>query len=288
MATTFANGRSIAHKGDGGSQTSPAPDVCKTPSPGGPVPVPYVNMAQNSALDAGSSTVKIEGNPIALKSSNLSTSSGDEGGTAGGGIVSSKTKGKLTWAVASTDVKVEGEGVVRFLDTCLHNGNVSNAGGQPLRGETGLSYGGDAKCGKCGAPAGHPIKSTKESEAELKKVMKKAPPDRKGTGYMVGVLICRDPKTGKTVKLRAHSGKAPIPGFPMHPKDMPSGNTSQCAAQRLLNAARQMGLKPIAMTEALQGPSTKNYKSGRHATSCPVCVEELPAMLCPDPKQKKE
>jgi hypothetical protein len=96
--------------------------------------VPYVNVAKDGDLADGTKTVKIEDNSVALKSSSLMISTGDEGGTAGGGVVSSKIKGKMTWAVSSTDVKFEGKGVIRFMDTCLHNGNASNTGGQPQQG----------------------------------------------------------------------------------------------------------------------------------------------------------
>lgn len=135
MSKVYANGRSMVHKGDGRVNTCPAPDACKTPSPGGPVPIPYVNVARDGDLSKGSNSVSIDGNPIALKDSNLSTSSGDEPGTAGGGIISSKTKGKMTWASSSIDVKIEGKGAVRFLDICLHNGNTNNTGGEPSQGD---------------------------------------------------------------------------------------------------------------------------------------------------------
>lgn len=98
-----ANNRSVVHKGDNQINTAPAPDVCKTPSPGGPIPIPYPNIAMDSDLAKGSKKTKIEGNPIGHADANLSTSTGDEAGTAGGGIVSSKTKGKLTWTMTSTD-----------------------------------------------------------------------------------------------------------------------------------------------------------------------------------------
>ncbi len=129
MSSVYANMRTIIHKGDGLVQTAPVPDVCKTPSPGGPVPIPYPNIAKDSDLAKGTKKVKIKGKSVALKTSNLSTSTGDEAGTAGGGIVSSKTKGKLTWTVASVDVKFEGKGVVRFLDVTMHNGNMGNTAG---------------------------------------------------------------------------------------------------------------------------------------------------------------
>ncbi|WP_414640688.1 PAAR-like domain-containing protein [Archangium sp.] len=80
MSKVYANGRSVVHKGDGQVNTCAVPDVCKTPSPGGPVPVPYVNVARDGALSKGSTSVTLEGNPVALKDSNLGTSSGDEPG----------------------------------------------------------------------------------------------------------------------------------------------------------------------------------------------------------------
>ena len=125
MTKVYANGRSIIHKGSGNTHTSAAPDVCKVPTPGGPVPTPFVNSAQDSMLTKGSKSVTINGHPVALTDSELSVSSGDEPGTAGG-IISSKFKGKLAWGSGSVDVKIEGKGVVRFLDVTLHNGNSFN------------------------------------------------------------------------------------------------------------------------------------------------------------------
>ncbi|MCP3168950.1 DUF4150 domain-containing protein [Myxococcus qinghaiensis] len=143
MGRVYANGRSILHKGDGNTHTSAAPDVCKVPTPGGPVPTPFVNSAQDSMLTKGSKSVTIEGNPVALTSSELSTSMGDEPGTAGG-LISSKFKGKMAWGSGSMDVKVEGKGVVRYLDVTLHNGNSFNTTFMSNgRGGTGFAYGDD-------------------------------------------------------------------------------------------------------------------------------------------------
>ncbi|NTX60256.1 DUF4150 domain-containing protein [Myxococcus sp. CA051A] len=143
MSKVFANGRAILHKGSGNTHTSAAPDVCKVPTPGGPVPTPFVNSAQDSTLTHGSTSVTINGHPVALTDSELSISSGDEPGTAGG-IVSSKLKGKMAWGSGSVDVRIEGKGVVRYLDVTLHNGNSFNttfiSNGQ---GGTGFAYGDD-------------------------------------------------------------------------------------------------------------------------------------------------
>ena len=65
--TTFANSRGIAHKGSKGMSLV-FPDVCKTPTPGGPVPIPYPNLGKSSDTTAGPVTVKTDGQmPIVKK-----------------------------------------------------------------------------------------------------------------------------------------------------------------------------------------------------------------------------
>ena len=97
------------------------PDVCKTPSPGGPIPIPYPNLAKSSDTASGTKKVKAEGKPICVKDSNFSTSTGDEAGTAGGGVASNKTKGKAEFVNFSFDVQFEGKNVPRSFDLMLHN-----------------------------------------------------------------------------------------------------------------------------------------------------------------------
>lgn len=302
MTSVYANGRSIVHKGDGGVQTCPIPDVCKTPSPGGPVPIPYVNVAKNGDLAKGTKKVKVEGHSAAIDGANLSTSTGDEAGTAGGGVVSSKTKGKMKWAACSSDVKLEGKGVVRFLDVCLHNGNTDNTGGQPNTGSPGLTYGGDAPCPICGATGGHPIPSNEATEEKVAEFNESEPPTRPGDeyGYMIGALQCVD-KSGKLVMLTGHSGEATGGNIPNHQNPGAQGkslggqpysvkkapNSSRpgnCAAPKMIEQARRRGLTPIGMTEAWHGPpppSGAPYSHGTHAESCETCKKLLPAMLCP-------
>lgn len=118
--TVGVNKLSVVHKGSNGT-TIAFPDVCKTPSPGGPIPIPYPNVARSSDSASTASSVTVEGNPICVKDSNFSTSTGDEAGTAGGGVASSKTKGKAEFVNFSMDVQVEGKNVPRALDPMLHN-----------------------------------------------------------------------------------------------------------------------------------------------------------------------
>lgn len=204
--TVYANGRSLVYAGDGEIDVSATPDVCKTPSPGGPVPVPYVNVARSSDLKNGSKTVEVDGHPVALQDSYLATSTGDEPGTAGG-LISSKTKGKLTWSSYSLDVRYEGKGAVRFLDTTQHNGNTGNCVGfQNGHPEIIWAYGDDPvdgqDCPRCQeAKETHKVPETSESRAlasalvgmleVVRTRMSHIPTLKKGKGYMVGVLFCK-------------------------------------------------------------------------------------------------
>nr|WP_240359629.1 DUF4150 domain-containing protein [Pyxidicoccus trucidator] len=97
------------------------PDVCKTPSPAGPVPIPYPNIAKSSDTAKGPKSVTIEGNMPAVKGAQYQTSTGDEAGSAGGGVMSSSTKGPAEFMMYSFDVKFEGKNVCRLGDPLFHN-----------------------------------------------------------------------------------------------------------------------------------------------------------------------
>lgn len=135
MAVTInINGRSsgmtLCHKGSNGISTATIPDVCKTPSPGGPVPIPYPNIAISSDLTKGTTTVEADGgNMCANYGSEFSKSTGDEAGTVGG-VVSSTFIKEATWITYSLDVKLEGKGACRLSDKMFHNHqNTVNAAG---------------------------------------------------------------------------------------------------------------------------------------------------------------
>jgi len=202
VSTVFANGLSIIHQGDGMTHTCPIPDVCKTPSPAGPVPVPYVNIAMSSNLASGSTTVKVEGSPVALESSNISMSSGDDAGSAGG-VISGKFAGKLTWTTSSPNVKFEGKGVCRFTDVAQHNGNTGNTFTLSL-GTLDMPYPfdtGDTTCPNCGRAiaehdpsTGFPIETGEQSDdavVEFANAIRSGETSKNPQG-MAGALIVKD------------------------------------------------------------------------------------------------
>lgn len=109
---------------NGGGQCACFPDVCKTPSPGGPIPIPYPNIAMLTQAKGStfSSRVKILGKKTAVKGSEISMSSGDEAGTAGGGVVSNKFKGPAQFKIGSSRVKAEGKPVAYHTAMVGQNG----------------------------------------------------------------------------------------------------------------------------------------------------------------------
>jgi hypothetical protein len=117
--TVFANHRGIAHKGSGGM--SPIfPDVCKTPTPGGPVPIPYPNVGKSSDTSAGPTTVTTDGEMPMTQDAKYSVSTGDEPGSALG-VISNTVTDVCEFMLYSFDVKFEGKNVCRLGDPLFHN-----------------------------------------------------------------------------------------------------------------------------------------------------------------------
>jgi hypothetical protein len=118
---------------NGGGQCFAFPDVCKTPAPPAPfVPIPYPNIAMCTQASGGSCSakVKIVGKKAIIKGTEITLSSGDEGGTAGGGMVSSKFKGPAQYKKGSSHVKVEGKELCHLTSMVGQNGG-SNANVPP-------------------------------------------------------------------------------------------------------------------------------------------------------------
>src|SRR5881394_1232545 len=108
MPTRVAvNMRTVVHMMSNG-MTIAFPDVCKTPSMGPPLPIPYPNLAKSQDTAMGAKRVSADGgNPLALNSSNFLISNLDEPGVAGG-VISQTFMGKAEFVSFSFDTKAEG------------------------------------------------------------------------------------------------------------------------------------------------------------------------------------
>ena len=96
------------------------PDVCKTPTPAGPIPIPYPNIGKSSDTTSGPTSVQTDGQMPLTKDANYMMSAGDEPGSAGG-VISGKFKGKCELMLYSFDVTYEGKNVGRLGDPMFHN-----------------------------------------------------------------------------------------------------------------------------------------------------------------------
>ncbi|MCY1071181.1 DUF4150 domain-containing protein [Nannocystis sp. RBIL2] len=298
MSDTTANGKTILHKGDRLKHVAMAPDVCKTPSPGGPVPVPYPNVAKSSDLAKGTKSVTIEGTPAGIASSHIRTSSGDEAGTAGGGIISGKTKGTLKWLRFSLDVKFEGKGVVRHLDEGLHNGNANNTYGK-LQGGT---YPGkaleeqDILCDNCGQSinsAGHVQLKPSSSASQA------ADAANDHTAAAVVIEGVKKPFLGKagdqrSFVLNTNNFKDLAKNFKSGKKIEPWSETDRfragnCAEQKALFAAFKSGNLQIPPGDGVNLSVLQQEGGGKKLVeSCRTCKRVLASMMCTnDPPEKK-
>ena len=125
-STINVNDLTLVHATSSGVSQS-FPDVCKTPSPAGPVPIPYPNVAMSSDTD-GTASVKGDGSSCMVKGSTLRMSTGDEAGSLLG-VVSNEIKGKAQFLAYSMDVKIEGQNACRLTDPMQHNLDPANAMG---------------------------------------------------------------------------------------------------------------------------------------------------------------
>ncbi|MER8461524.1 DUF4150 domain-containing protein [Mesorhizobium sp. M1396] len=115
------NSLGLTYKGTIGISIATIPDVCKTPTPGGPVPLPYPNFANQGTLKDGTTTVFAKGGKmIAIKGSQYGMSTGDEPGTVGG-VKSNVFKKATDWITYSFDVKMDGKNACRHTDKKFHN-----------------------------------------------------------------------------------------------------------------------------------------------------------------------
>ncbi len=136
MADVYANGLEISGKAVDAKTIAAFPDVCFTPpqTPATPpgVPIPYPSFGMASDTESGTATVFIGGKTVNIKNkSDEKKTSGTEAGCAPKkGVITSKNTGKKYFNSWSSDVKFEGEPVIRMSDLATHN-HASPVGNAP-------------------------------------------------------------------------------------------------------------------------------------------------------------
>jgi uncharacterized Zn-binding protein involved in type VI secretion len=122
-------------KGSMAIAAATVPNVCKMPGPPAPfVPVPLPNIGKSGDTPSGYSTsVKIEGNTVAIKGATFKSMGDIASKGTGGGIVSANTHGPTEFvAPGSLNVKIEGKNVQLLSDAMVNNcGSPPNAATTP-------------------------------------------------------------------------------------------------------------------------------------------------------------
>jgi hypothetical protein len=230
-----------------GISTATIPDVCKTPSPGGPVPIPYPNIAQSITLSNGTTTVKGDKAMAANKGSKFALSNGDQAGTVGG-VKSNVFMKEATWILYSFDVKMDGKSAARLTDKMFHNAeNAANLAGEaqpPLVAALGQAMADELCEAACQAlkekedadaklPPGQ--SSTDQYQRRMRNIV-----DPKPRGGKPGLLteVSQDLKTGKLV------GK--------HGMDVGSGLGLARWDVLLVDAAKAVGKKALTLADVKQ------------------------------------
>jgi hypothetical protein len=109
----------------GGGQCFAFPDVCKTPSPAGPIPIPYPNLGMVPQAVKTSTKVKLVGMLAVVENSEIPMSQGDEAGSAGG-VISGAFAQKVVFKKGSSKVQIEGQGCAFLSCLTAHNGSNAN------------------------------------------------------------------------------------------------------------------------------------------------------------------
>jgi len=123
-------------KGSNGTATATMPNICKMPgAPFVPTPLPNIGRSGDKP-DGYTTTVEVQGNPVAIKGASF-CSIGDMASKAtGGGIISSNTHGPCKFVgPGSMDVKFEGGNVQLLSDPMTNNGAGS---GSPANSATAM------------------------------------------------------------------------------------------------------------------------------------------------------
>ena len=102
------------------------PDVCNTPSPTGPIPSPYPNIAQLNTADGVVNKVLIDSKEVVVETSTIPHSQGDEAGSQGG-VTSGTDMDQVAFKQYSSKVIADGKKLVFATARTAHNGSNPNA-----------------------------------------------------------------------------------------------------------------------------------------------------------------
>lgn len=170
-------------KGSSGLAQATLPNVCKMPGPPAPfVPTPLPNIGQSGKAPQGySTTVKVEGQAVAIRGASFGSSGDIASQGTGGGIASSNVEGPTKFiGPGSFNVSIEGKSVQLLGDPMMNN---CGPGGSPANAATMMGVkqrDSDASevDGPSAADCNKAIKALEQYERLAKKLGKNISPKR--------------------------------------------------------------------------------------------------------------
>ncbi|MCB2188049.1 MAG: DUF4150 domain-containing protein [Deltaproteobacteria bacterium] len=107
------------------------PDVCNTPTPVGPIPIPYPNITMPMTAVPAAYTILVFGGPAHNMSSEPPVSMGDNTGLLGG-LVSAMDMGPTRHMLGAFTCLLDGMPATRLGDMTGQNGELPNSVGASL------------------------------------------------------------------------------------------------------------------------------------------------------------
>jgi len=111
-------------------QNMAMPDVCLTPTPSGPVPMPYPNISMTTTALPPTTcmTILVDGTPALNMMSEIPLSNGDEAGV-NLGVVSGMIMGPTRYIMGSETLMLKGIPAVKLTSQTGQNGESMNVVG---------------------------------------------------------------------------------------------------------------------------------------------------------------
>ncbi|MBL0709112.1 MAG: DUF4150 domain-containing protein [Sulfurimonas sp.] len=112
------------------AQNLALPDVCLTPTPTGPIPMPYPNISMTSTAlpPTTAMSILVDGTPSLNLMSEIPLSNGDEAGV-NMGVASGMIMGPTSYTMGSETLFLEGVPGVKLTSQTGQNGTSMNAPG---------------------------------------------------------------------------------------------------------------------------------------------------------------
>lgn len=249
-------------KGSSGIAAATMPNICKMPGPPAPfvpTPLPNIGKSDTSPTDY-STTVKIEGQPVAIAGATFGSMGDVASKGTGGGLISSNCEGPTKFVgPGSFDVKIEGKNVQLLGDPMLNN---CGPGGSPPNAATMTGvlqppgamtfiYGDDEKCDNCGKT--HPVPEGAEVGACLADVF----------GNLNEKYKKQKPAIDALQKLTEEMEDVDLND------NSPSGNvrlTRMAAARNILR--RQLEADNVLRYDTIDGTFSNGYMVGAFICAC--------------------